>query len=345
MAGESSSFIRCQSTECPACTIRTCAELNDQSGLLIATSLCIYCAPETNLPFLCTRKNPCPTWPKQEQERFLQQRSVLPVGTSAATTPSQEARLEERSHLRRSPRLLALQARTLEEDEDDAGEDESSFSNLQTLVHSTGAGGRAEEKGEKEKGGETAVPDGSPPNSQDTPAVQPLGASSPLLEDKADFQSHQGHPTCHPLAHQIRSLASQVAGLPTSQHLKDGILEKLGEMENLMGLNDDDKEPGVSYLAAPATIDQPVGETGKANRKQSKGVTFKQVPTETLNSRDETRCRGAGLQDSPRTSLIQKEIQSPSLANLLRKSDKWREEKKMQERGELGAGSTSHQPG
>ena len=120
MAGESSSFIRCQSTECPECTIRTCAELDDQSGLLIATSLCVFCAPETNLPFLCTRKNPCPTWPKQEQERFLQQRSVLPVGTSAATTPSQEARLEERSHLRRSPRLLALQARTLEEDEDDA---------------------------------------------------------------------------------------------------------------------------------------------------------------------------------------------------------------------------------
>ena len=229
MAGESSSFIRCQSTECPACTIRTCAELNDQSGLLIATSLCIYCAPETNLPFLCTRKNPCPTWPKQERERFLQQRAVLPVGTSAATTPSQQARLEDRSHLRRSPRLLALQARTLsnldreanlEEGEDDPGEDESSFSNLQTLVHSTGAGGRAEEKGEKEKGEETAVPDGSPPSSQDTPAVQPLGASSPLLEDKSDFQSHKGHP----LAHQIRSLASQIAGLPTSQHLKDGIL-------------------------------------------------------------------------------------------------------------------------
>ena len=87
MAGEASSFTRCQDISCEECINPTCLGLRDLASpsLLSTVALCKYCEPPIDLPFLCTRRGPCPCWPPGEQQRFLDQRVALPIVSPAQT--------------------------------------------------------------------------------------------------------------------------------------------------------------------------------------------------------------------------------------------------------------------
>ena len=56
MAGEASTFTRCQDPACDECNSPTCLGLRDSTSpsLLSTVNVCKYCDPALDLPFLCT---------------------------------------------------------------------------------------------------------------------------------------------------------------------------------------------------------------------------------------------------------------------------------------------------
>ena len=112
MAGETSTFTRCQDPTCDECNSPTCLGLRDSTSpsLLSTVNVCKYCDPAVDLPFLCTRQGPCPGWSPGEQQRFQDQRVALSIVSPAQAvflqslpTPSSNAAETSRSTPLRRP--------------------------------------------------------------------------------------------------------------------------------------------------------------------------------------------------------------------------------------------------